>query len=172
MYYQNRPPLPENFLPQHPFDNGILKNIRDENLAPYPRPRELISDQLCEYYGLITHLDEQVGRILTALELSGHADDTIIIYASDHGLALGSHGLLGKQSLYEHSMRSPLILAGPGIPAGRSTAAFTYLFDLFPTICALAGVKPPAGLAGATCGRCGTTIRRRSAIPCSSPSAT
>jgi arylsulfatase A-like enzyme len=148
MYYQDRPPLPENFLPQHPFDNGILKDNRDENLAPYPRTREVIGDQLCEYYGLITHLDGQVGRILAALETSGHASDTIIIYASDHELALGSHGLLGKQSLYEHSMRSPLILAGPGIPAGRSIAAFTYLFDLFPTICALAGVMPPAGLAG------------------------
>jgi arylsulfatase A-like enzyme len=113
-----------------------------------PRTRKIIGDQLCEYYGLVTHLDEQVGRILAALENSGHAANTIIIYTSDHGLALGSHGLLGKQSLYEHSMRSPLIIAGPGIPAGRSTAAFTYLFDLFPTICALAGVKPPDGLAG------------------------
>jgi arylsulfatase A-like enzyme len=148
MYYRNRPPLPENFLPQHPFDNGMAKDIRDENLAPYPRTRKIIGDQLCEYYGLVTHLDEQVGRILAALEESGHAANTMIIYTSDHGLALGSHGLLGKQSLYEHSMRSPLIIAGPGIPAGRSTPAFTYLFDLFPTICALAGVKPPDGLAG------------------------
>jgi arylsulfatase A-like enzyme len=148
MYYRDRPPLPEDFLPQPPFDNGLTKNIRDENLAPYPRTREVVGDQLCEYYGLITHLDEQVGRILAALEESGHADDTVVIYTSDHGLALGSHGLLGKQSLYEHSMRSPLIIAGPGTPAGRSTAAFTYLFDLFPTICSLAGVEPPGGLAG------------------------
>jgi arylsulfatase A-like enzyme len=141
-------PLPEDFLPRHPFDNGMAKDIRDENLAPYPRTRLVIGDQLCEYYGLITHLDEQVGRILEALEVSGHAEDTLIIYTADHGLALGSHGLLGKQSLYEHSMRSPLIISGPGIPGGRSTAAFTYLFDLFPTICALAGAKPPARLAG------------------------
>jgi arylsulfatase A-like enzyme len=148
MYYRNRPPLPENFLPQHPFDNGLAKDIRDENLAPYPRTRGVIGDQLCEYYGLITHLDEQVGRILAALEESGHSDDTVVIYTADHGLALGSHGLLGKQSLYEHSMRSPLIIAGPGIPPGRSTTAFTYLFDLFPTICSLAGIKPPDRLAG------------------------
>ncbi len=148
-YYRDRPPLPENFLPQHPFDNGMTKNIRDENLAPYPRTREVISDQLCEYYGLITHLDEQVGRILEALEKSGQTDNTVIIYTADHGLALGSHGLLGKQSVYEHSMRSPLIIAGPGIPAGRTTRAFTYLFDLFPTVCALARVQPPDNLAGA-----------------------
>lgn len=148
MYYRDRPPLPANFLPQHPFDNGMAKDLRDENLAPYPRTPEVIGDQLCEYYGLITHLDEQVGRILAALEESGHADDTVVIYAADHGLALGSHGLLGKQSVYEHGMRSPLIVAGPGIPAGRTTTAFTYLFDLFPTICALTGVEPPEGIAG------------------------
>ncbi len=53
-YYKNRPPLPDNFLPQHPFNNGMCKNVRDENLAPYPRTREVISDQLCEYYGHIT----------------------------------------------------------------------------------------------------------------------
>ena len=148
MYYNDRPPLPANFLPQHPFDNGMMKGVRDEDLAPYPRSREVISDQLCEYYGLITHLDEQVGRILTALAESGQADNTVVIYAADHGLAMGSHGLLGKQSLYEHSMRSPLVIAGPGIPAGRTTEAFTYLFDLFPTICALAGVTPPEKIAG------------------------
>ena len=72
----------------------------------------------------------------------------MVIYTADHGLAMGSHGLLGKQSLYEHSMRSPLVIAGPGIPAGRSTEAFTYLFDLVPTICALAGVTPPEKVAG------------------------
>ncbi|MFO0958110.1 MAG: sulfatase-like hydrolase/transferase [Isosphaeraceae bacterium] len=147
-YYRSRPPLPANFLPLPEFDNGMTKDVRDENLAPYPRTREVLSDQLCEYYGLITHLDEQVGRILDTLEETGLAKDTIVIYSADHGLALGSHGLLGKQSLYEDSMRSPLILAGPGIPVGRTTSAFTYLFDLFPTICNLAGVGPTAGLAG------------------------
>lgn len=148
LYYRNRPPLPANFLPQHPFDNGMTRGIRDENLAPYPRTREVLSDQLCEYYGLITHLDEQVGRILGALEKSGQLENTIIIYAADHGLALGSHGLLGKQSVYEHSMRCPLIIAGPGVPAGRSTHAFTYLFDLFPTICAATGATAPEEVAG------------------------
>lgn len=148
IYYDNRPPLPGNFLPQHPFDNGMTKGVRDENLAGYPRSKEVVSDQLCEYYGLITHLDEQVGRILAALEKTGRARNTLVIYTADHGLAMGSHGLLGKQSLYEHSMKSPLILAGPGVPANRSTDAFTYLFDLFPTICDVAGVKLPEKLGG------------------------
>ena len=150
IYYDDPPPLPANFLPQHPFDNGLMKGMRDENLAPYPRPPEVIRDQIREYYGLITQLDEQVGRVLAALEASGHGDDTIVIYAADHGLALGSHGLLGKQSLYEDSMRTPLIVAGPGVPAGRSTKAFTYLYDLFPTILDLAGAPLPDDLAGSS----------------------
>lgn len=148
LYYRDRPPLPANFLPQHPFDNGMTKGVRDEDLAAYPRTAEVVGDQLCEYYGHITHLDEQVGRVLSALEDSGHARDTVVIYAADHGLAMGSHGLLGKQSLYEHSMKCPLIVAGPGVPAGGSTRAFTYLFDLFPTICGLAGIALPDRLAG------------------------
>lgn len=146
MYYRKRPPLPANYLPQHPFDNGMLV-LRDEFLLPWPRPKDALSDQLCEYYGAITHLDEQVGRILKALDETGQAENTIVVYAADHGLALGSHGLLGKQSVYEHSMRAPLIIRGPGIPRGE-TRAFTYLLDLYPTLCDAAGAAPPAGLDG------------------------
>ena len=146
-YYEARPPLPGNFRPQHPFDNGWLV-VRDEELAAWPRTPEVISDQLAEYYGLITHLDEQIGRILEALEASGQAENTYIVYAADHGLALGSHGLLGKQSLYEHSMRAPLIIAGPGIPRGGSSECLTYLFDIFPTILSLAGGPLPAPIDG------------------------
>ncbi len=148
MYYEKRPPLPPNFLPQHPFDNGYMAGGRDEELAPWPRTRQVIRDQLAEYYGMITHMDEQIGRILEALKESVQADNTYVIFASDQGLAQGSHGLLGKQSVYEHSMRSPLIIVGPGVPAGKSTEAFTYLLDLYPTICGLTGVTPPAGLDG------------------------
>ena len=147
MYYKNRPPLPKNFKPQHPFDNGHMVG-RDENLAPWPRTEDVIRDQLAEYYGLVTHLDEHVGRVLEALQKSRHADNTIVIYAADHGLALGSHGLLGKQSIYEHSMGCPLIFAGPGIPKGGSTKAFSYLLDIFPTVCGLTGLKAPPGVEG------------------------
>ena len=147
MYYRNRPPLPKNFKPQHPFDNGHMVG-RDENLAPWPRTEEVIRDQLAEYYGLVTHLDEHIGRVLEVLRKSRHAENTIIIYAADHGLALGSHGLLGKQSIYEHSMGCPLIFAGPGIPKGGSTKAFSYLLDIFPTVCGLTGLQAPAGVEG------------------------
>ena len=133
----------DSFLPQHPFQNAPQATSgRDEGLAPWPRTKKMISDQLCEYYGLVTHLDEQVGRVLSALQKSGHADNTIIVYTADHGLAMGSHGLLGKQNVYEQSMQCPLILSGPGIPKGKSSEAFTYVHDLYATLCNLAKVKP------------------------------
>lgn len=139
-YYEKDLPLPANLLPVHPFDNGLLSPVyRDENLAPWPRPPEMIRDQIAEYYGLITHLDEQVGRVLEALDESPHAGETYVIFTSDHGLALGRHGLMGKQSLYEHSMRTPLVVRGPGVPADGSSEAFVYLHDLFPTVVGLAG---------------------------------
>jgi arylsulfatase A-like enzyme len=148
VYYQNRPPLPANFLPQLPFDNGMMRGGRDENLGAWPRTEDMIRDQLAEYYGLISHMDQQIGRIMEALKQSGQADNTIVVYAADNGLALGSHGLLGKQSVFEHSMHVPLIIGGPGIPQGESSPAFTYLLDLFPTLCDCIGVQPPTDLEG------------------------
>jgi arylsulfatase A-like enzyme len=142
MYYDSRPPLPPNFLPQHPFNLGGSMTVRDEALAAWPRTEAVVSDQLAEYYGMVTHLDEQVGRILDALASSGHADDTLVIYAADHGLAVGSHGLLGKQSVYEHSQRSPLIFSAPWIPTGESNA-FSYLLDIFPTVAGMTGTTLP-----------------------------
>ncbi|MCY4187753.1 MAG: sulfatase-like hydrolase/transferase [Bryobacterales bacterium] len=147
MYYRNPPPLPPNFAPQHPFDNGHMTG-RDENLGPWPRTRLVVQDQLSEYYGLITHLDKQVGRILRELRSGPHAEDTIVIYTADHGLAIGSHGLLGKQNVYEHSMGAPLIFSGPGIPAGGSSETFCYLLDIFPTLCAVLGIEMPAEIDG------------------------
>ncbi|MDB4537251.1 sulfatase-like hydrolase/transferase [Akkermansiaceae bacterium] len=144
IYYNKRPPLPPNFLPQHPFQNAPASTSgRDEGLAPWPRIREVISDQLCEYYGLVTHLDEQVGRIMKALEGTPHADNTYIVYTADHGLAMGSHGLLGKQNVYEQSMKCPLIIKGPDIPKGESSEAYTYVHDLNATVCGFAKVAVP-----------------------------
>ena len=147
-YYDSLPPLPANFLPQFPFDNGAMRGGRDENLGAWPRTEAMVRDQLAEYYGMVTHLDGQIRRILDALEASGHARDTIVVFAADNGLALGSHGLLGKQSVFEHSTRVPMMIAGPGVPAGGSSQAFSYVHDLFPTITGLAGVESPAGVEG------------------------
>jgi arylsulfatase A-like enzyme len=143
LYYKNRPPLPENFLPYHPFVNAPqVTQGRDEGLAPWPRTPEVIGDQLCEYYGLITHLDEQIGRIVEAIKKSPQGENTIIIYTADHGLAMGSHGLLGKQNIYEQSMRAPLIIHGRGIPEGLSNSSYTYVHDLYATLLDIAELRP------------------------------
>jgi arylsulfatase A-like enzyme len=145
-YDEAKMPLPANYLPLHPFDNGAM-TTRDEQLAAWPRTEAEIRKHLTDYYGVITHLDEQIGRILQALDESGEAANTIVIFSSDHGLAIGSHGLMGKQNLYEHSMKSPLVFSGPGIRTGQSEA-FVYLYDIFPTVCDLVGIHPPSGIDG------------------------
>lgn len=140
-------PLPANFLPVHPFNSGDLIG-RDERLAPWPRTPEVVRQHLADYYASITFLDAQVGRVLTVLKESGQYDNTLIVFTSDHGLAIGSHGLFGKQNLYDHSMHSPLIMAGPGIGAGKSSDALCYLLDLFPTLGELCAVPAPEGSEG------------------------
>jgi arylsulfatase A-like enzyme len=140
-------PTPPNFKPFHPFDNGELV-VRDEWLAPWPRTEATIRRHLRDYYAVITYMDEQIGRIIHTLKEVGEYDNTIVVFSSDQGIAIGSHGLMGKQNLYEHSMGVPLIFSGPGIPKGRSSEAFVYLFDVYPTVCELAGAKAPEGLDG------------------------
>ncbi len=138
--------LSKNFMPDHPFDNGEL-HIRDEELAPHPRTPEVMRQHLSDYYATISHLDYEVGRVMNALKERGWSDNTIIIFSSDQGLAVGGrHGLMGKQNLYEH-VKPPLIFAGPKIPHGKSDA-LVYLFDLFPTICDIAGAPTPVVVEG------------------------
>lgn len=135
-------PLPANFLAQHPFNNGAM-TLRDEQLLPWPRSPAEIQAMLADYYRYITYLDLLIGRVLDTLDASPHAKNTIIVFAADSGVARGSHGLIGKQNLYEHSMRVPLVIAGPGLPANRTNDAMCYLYDVLPTLGALAGVKGP-----------------------------
>ena len=139
--------LPPNYLPEHPFDNGELR-VRDEMLREHPRTEAVVREELALYYGMISELDAQIGRILAALEENGQLDNTLIVVAGDNGLAVGSHGLLGKQNLYEHSMRVPLILMGPGIPQNEQRDALVYVFDIFPTIAEHTGLEMPATIEG------------------------
>lgn len=112
LYDEEEIELPPNFMAMHPiaYDQA---NERDEALAPYPRTPEDTRRQIAEYYAMISHIDHQVGRILKKLEESGHKENTIVIYSADNGLALGQHGLFGKQNLYDHILRVPLIFSGP-----------------------------------------------------------
>ena len=145
MYKPSDIPLPVNFLPVHPFNNGEM-TVRDERTLPWPRTRENVTGKLARYYASTSYFDQQAGRIIEALKQAGQFDNTIFIVAGDNGLSLGEHGLLGKQNLYEFGgMHVPLVFAGPGISKGESKA-LAYLFDLYPTLCDLAGVPVPAGL--------------------------
>jgi arylsulfatase A-like enzyme len=139
--------LPENFMGLHPFEFDQL-NVRDENLTGWPRQPEIVKEILSDYYSLITHLDDQVGELIATLKANGLYENTIIVYAADNGLAIGSHGLLGKQNLYEHSTKVPMIIAGPGIPQDQLSDALVYLFDLYPTLASLAGIPKPEGIDG------------------------
>ncbi len=147
LYSPEKVKLPENFLPEHPFDNGELK-VRDEMLAPFPRTPEAIRRHIADYYAMVSEVDAQIGRVLDALDRSSFAPNTYVVFAGDNGLAVGQHGLMGKQNVYDHSVRVPLIIRGPGLPANKRSDAFVYLFDLFPTICELAGLKTPETVEG------------------------
>ncbi|MCC5928991.1 MAG: sulfatase-like hydrolase/transferase [Cyclobacteriaceae bacterium] len=142
LYNDDEMELPASFLPQHPFDNGML-NIRDENLAGFPRTPEEVKKHIADYYAMISHDDYQIGRIMDALQKSGKFDNTIIVFASDNGLAVGKHGLMGKQNVYEHSVRVPLIVSGPGIPRGEARDQLCYIYDIYPTLCERAGLPTP-----------------------------
>jgi choline-sulfatase len=144
-YPLDRISLPPNYLPVYPFmeDIGCGKDLRDERLAPWPRTPHAVTVHRREYYALITHMDAQIGKILEGLEASGRLENTTIFFTADHGLAVGHHGLFGKQNMYEHSMRPPLILAGPNIPKGRRIETPVYLQDIMPTSLELAGATIP-----------------------------
>lgn len=135
--------LPENFLPEHPL-NEIMdagRNIRDERLAPFPRTPYAVRKHRQEYYAIISHLDEQIGRILSTLKSEGMDKNTIIILVSDNGLAVGQHGFLGKQNLYEHSIKVPLIISGYGVEQGGRRTQLVYMQDIVPMMYEVAGVK-------------------------------
>ena len=134
--------VPPNFVPEHPFDQGMSRD-RDEMLAPFPRTREDIQVHRREYYAIISHMDEQIGRIFAALEATGEAQNTYVIFTADHGLAVGEHGLMGKQNQYECSMHMPLLMKGPGIRAGSTVNSLVYQHCMFATTCELAGIPIP-----------------------------
>jgi arylsulfatase A-like enzyme len=141
-YPEKEMKLPKNYLKYHPFDQGDYY-LRDEVLAGFPRSPKKIKGMISKYYAMIEHTDAQIGRILAQLEASGQSENTIIIYTADHGLAMGRHGLLGKQNQYDHSVRAPFVVKGPNIPAGKTATGMFYLNSVFPTAAELAGLAIP-----------------------------
>ena len=134
--------LPTNFASEHPFDNGDMR-LRDEVLADFPRTESEVRQHIADYYGMIEHMDAKIGQVLAALEASGYADNTLVVYTADHGLAVGQHGLMGKQNMYEHSVSVPLVVRGAGVPSGKAVDALSLTYDIYPTLCELAGIEVP-----------------------------
>jgi len=140
-----------------PLVTGVAEDQRDlpqAALASRKDEQDSMTDAqrrqaLQAYYASISFLDAQVGRVLDALEKQGLADDTIVVFMSDHGYHMGEHGLYQKSSLFEGSARVPLVIAAPGrCRAGGVAAAPVSLVDLYPTLAELCEVRAPHNLQG------------------------
>jgi arylsulfatase A-like enzyme len=154
MYPQEEMEVPVNYMRSYPYKHeiGVYGNKkkdgtwamqRDENLAPHPRTEYSVRVNRSEYYAIISHMDEQIGRILAKLKETGEMENTYIFFTADHGLSCGNHGLLGKQNMYEHSVKVPFLVVGPDVPKGESRDAFIHLQDVMATSLDLAGVEKP-----------------------------
>jgi len=143
MYPLDSISTPKNFLPEYPYKDeiGSPKTLRDERLAPFPRTEYAVKVNRQEYYAIITHMDKQIGLILDKIDELGQGDNTYIFFTADHGLACGQHGLLGKQNLFDHSVRVPFLVSGPGIKGGTKCTTPIYLQDIMPTSLELANAE-------------------------------
>ncbi|MEZ6089334.1 MAG: sulfatase-like hydrolase/transferase [Pirellulaceae bacterium] len=140
------PPLPENYLPEHPFHHGH-PNLRDEvSVSGVWKRRDptTIRNEIGRQFACSENIDQQIGRVLEKLAAMNELDNTYILYTADHGMAIGRHGLQGKQNLYQHTWRVPLIVKGPGIQPGTRAEGNVYLLDVLSTLCDLADVTPPS----------------------------
>lgn len=145
-----QPPLPINYLPEHPFHHGH-PGLRDEvNVSGVweRRDERTIRNELGREFACSENIDIQIGRVLKQLEEMGELDNTLIVYTADHGMAIGRHGLQGKQNLYEHTWRVPMIVRGPGLPQGVRVQGNVYLLDSLATLCDVAHIEPPASNEG------------------------
>jgi len=140
-----QPPLPVNWLLRHPFDHGH-PGLRDEVAVSgvWKRRDECtIRNELGREFACSENIDIQIGRVLERLEAMGELDNTYVFYTADHGIAIGRHGLQGKQNLYQHTWRVPFIVKGPGIRPGSRVEGNIYLLDVLATLCDLAGIRAP-----------------------------
>lgn len=145
-----QPALPPNYLPAHPFPHGH-PGLRDEVAVSgvwERRDEATIRNELGREFACSENIDNQIGRVLAKLEALGELKNTYIVYTADHGIAIGRHGLQGKQNLYQHTWRVPFIVAGPGIKPGTRAPGNIYLLDVLATLCDLAGIPAPASNEG------------------------
>ncbi len=148
--HAKQPALPENWLPEHPFAHGHPK-LRDEvdvSGVWERRDERTIRNELGREFACAEAIDTQIGRVLAKLEAMGELDNTYIIYTADHGMAIGRHGLQGKQNLYQHTWRVPFFVKGPGIKPGTRAEGNAYLLDVLATLCDFAGITAPTSNEG------------------------
>ena len=148
MYDPEKITLPPNYMEMPVVNCGWSNKGRDENTEAYPRRPEAIRRHIADYYAMISHVDWCIGHILDALREKKMLENTIIVFTGDNGLAVGQHGLMGKQNIYEHSVGVPLVMCGPGIPKGETNDHFVYLLDIYPTLCELCGMEIPPSVDG------------------------
>lgn len=139
-----RIPMPKRGSSRHPWIEAMDRYMQVERDWRDSDRREAVR----LYLGLCSFLDEQVGRVLGALEASGQAARTLVIYSSDHGDNVGARGLWGKSTLYQESAGVPLILAGPGVAAGRTRDDAANLVDIHPTVLEYFGLATDPALPG------------------------
>jgi len=134
LYPPEHMPLPVQFSAQERPDHPAVAHIRRVDGFEAPVDEAYVRRTVAGYCGLVTHLDEHIGRVMAEAETLGLLDTTRILYTSDHGEAAGNHGLFGKSVLYEHSIGVPLLLAGPEVPQAQVVRQAAMHVDLFPTI--------------------------------------
>lgn len=141
-----QPNLPINWLPKHPFHHGHpgLRDAVKVRGVWERRDERTIRNEIGRQFACSEYIDQQIGRVLAKLKAMGELDNTYIIYTADHGMAIGRHGLQGKQNLYEHTWRVPFVVKGPSIKPGSRAQGNVYLLDTLATLCSLAGIQPPA----------------------------
>lgn len=144
LYDPNDMPLPQ---PTPGTRHPELQNIRDFFHYDDHFDADKTREGIAAYYGLTSFMDDCVGRVLAALEASGQAENTVVLYVSDHGDMLGDQGLWTKQVMYEASAGVPMIAAGPGVPVGARVETCTSLTDIAATAREIAGL-PEANLPG------------------------
>jgi choline-sulfatase len=141
LYPEERMPLPLRSRPGDRPEHPAMRYMRELDGWLDMTDERMLRRVAAGYFGLITHLDEQVGEVMAALEALGLERNTRIVYTSDHGDLFGWQGIFGKKNLYEGSVGVPLIAAGPGITAGRVVEQLVSHVDLFPTLTESVGIE-------------------------------
>ena len=155
---------PEKYFDLYPLDKIVVPTEPEGYLETIPEPArksirrkkdqidlkdELARRAIQAYYASITFADAQIGLILDALEATGLAQNTIVLFTSDHGYHMGEHGHWQKTTLFENAARVPLIIAGPGVKApGKRSTAPVEMVDFYPTLAELCGLKTPDYISG------------------------